>query len=118
MLQRDGVETVVMMVLVVEMMVMMIPMKSSLMAVTMAMVSPLREEISPVDFSLSESFSFSLVLRPVAAAEYFSGRSPDLRFPEGLKYARGHHQKWARVPRPCLGEAGPRLGVVWCNGPG
>ena len=40
MLQRDGVETAVMMVLVVEMMVMMIPMKSSLMAVTMATISP------------------------------------------------------------------------------
>ena len=59
MLQRDNVETAVMMVLVVEMMVMMIPMKSSSMTVTMATISPLREGISPEDFSLPESF-FSL----------------------------------------------------------
>ena len=59
-LQRDGVERMVMMVLVVEMMMMMmITMKSSSMTVTMATVSPLREGISPVDFSLSERF-FSL----------------------------------------------------------
>ena len=89
MLQRDGVETAVMLVLVVEMMVMMIPMKSSSMAVTMAMISPLWEGISLADFSLPESFSPSLVLRPVAAAEYFSRRTPDLRFPEGLIYVRG-----------------------------
>ena len=105
MLQRDGVEMAVMMVLVVEMMVMMIPMKSSSMAVTMATISPLREGISPAEFCLPESFSLSLVLRPVAAAEYFSGRSPDLRFLGGLKYARRHRQKWARAPRPCLGAA-------------
>jgi hypothetical protein len=48
-----------MMVLVVEMMVMMIPMKSSSIAVTMATISPLQEGISPADFSLPESFSLS-----------------------------------------------------------
>ena len=67
-----------MMVLAMEMM-MMIPMK-----VTMTTISPLREGISPTEFCLLESFSFSLVLHPVAAAEYFSRRTPDLRFPEGL----------------------------------
>ena len=41
----------------VEMMMVMIPMKSSLMTVTMAMRSPLREGISPVDFCLPGSFS-------------------------------------------------------------
>ncbi len=47
-------------VLVVEMMMMMmITIKSSSMTVTMAMISPLREGISPADFSLPESF-FSL----------------------------------------------------------
>jgi hypothetical protein len=51
MLQRDGV---VMMVLV--MMMMMIPMKPSSMAITMAMISPLREGISLADFCLLESF--------------------------------------------------------------
>ena len=58
-----------MMVLVVEMM--MIPMKSSSMTVTMAMISPLREGISPAVFSLPESFSLSGVFRLVEAAEYF-----------------------------------------------
>ena len=67
-----------MMVLAVEMM-MMIPMKSSLMTVTMATISPLREGISPADFCLPESFSLSVVFRPVAAAEYFSVRSPVFR---------------------------------------
>ena len=52
-----------MMVSAVEMMVMMIPMKSSSMTVTMAMISPLREGISPADFSLPESFSHSGVFR-------------------------------------------------------
>ena len=51
-LQRDGVKMMVMMVLVVEMMMMMITMKSSSITVMMAMVSPLREVISPADFSL------------------------------------------------------------------
>ena len=60
------------MVLAVEMMMMMIPMKSSSMTVTMVMISPLREGISPADFCLPESFSLSVVFCPVAAAEYFS----------------------------------------------
>ena len=46
-------------VLVVEMMMKMITMKSSSMTVTMATISPLREGISPEDLSLLESF-FSL----------------------------------------------------------
>ena len=62
-----------------EMMVMMIPMKSSSMTVTMAMISPLREGISPADFSLPESFSLSGVFRLVEAAEYFLDDSPRLR---------------------------------------
>ena len=74
MLQRDEVEMVVMAAQVMEMMMMMIPMKSSLM--TMATISPLREGISPADSCLLESFSLSVVFRPVAAAEYFSVRSP------------------------------------------
>jgi hypothetical protein len=45
-------------VLVMEMM-MMIPMKSGAMVMTMATISPLREGISSADFSLPESF-FSL----------------------------------------------------------
>jgi len=60
-----------MMVMTVEMMTMMIPMKSSSMTVTMATISSLREGISPADFSLPESFSLSGVFRPAEAAEYF-----------------------------------------------
>jgi hypothetical protein len=48
MLQRDGVVMVEMKVLVMEMM--MIPMKSGAMVMTMATISPLREGISPADF--------------------------------------------------------------------
>ena len=59
-----------MMVTVVEMMMMMmIPMKSSVMTVMMAMNFPLREGISPADFSLSESFFSLCGFRLVEAAE-------------------------------------------------
>jgi hypothetical protein len=57
MLQRDSEVMMVMMVLV------MISMKPSSMTVTMAMISPLQERISPADFCLSESF-FSLCFLP------------------------------------------------------
>jgi hypothetical protein len=63
MLQRDGVVMVEMKVLVMGMM-MMIPMKSSAMAMTMATISPLREGISLVDFCLPESFSLSMFSAP------------------------------------------------------
>jgi hypothetical protein len=82
-LQRDAVETAVMMVLMVEMMRMMIMMKSSLMAVAMAMISPSVREFSPTDSYLPESFSLSGVFRLVAAAEYFCELPPDLRFSWG-----------------------------------
>jgi hypothetical protein len=68
MLQRDGVVMVEMKVLVMEMMMMMIPMKPGAMVMTMAMIFPLREEISLADFSLPESFSLSGVFRPAEAA--------------------------------------------------
>ena len=83
MLHRDEAEMAVMMVLVVEVMVMMIPMKSSTMAVMTASISPSGREFPPADSCLPESFSLSGVFRPVAAAEYFSGCSPDLRFSWG-----------------------------------
>jgi hypothetical protein len=67
MLQRDGVMMVEMKVLVMEMMTMMIPMKSGAMVMTMAMLSPLREGISSADFYLPENFSLSGVLRPAEA---------------------------------------------------
>ena len=47
-----------------DMMMTMIPMKSSLMTVTMASISPLWGGISPVDCSLPESFSLSRVSSP------------------------------------------------------
>jgi hypothetical protein len=52
-------------VLVIEMM--MIPMKSGAMAMTMATISPLREGISPADSCLPESFSLSGVFCPAEA---------------------------------------------------
>jgi hypothetical protein len=61
MLQRDGV---VMMKMEVLVMMMMIPMKSSAMVMTMATISPLREGISPADFCLSENFSLSVFSAP------------------------------------------------------
>jgi hypothetical protein len=77
MLQRDGVVMVEMKVL--EMM-MMIPMKSGTMVMTMAMISPLREGISPADFCLPESFSLSGVFRPAEAAVSICEPPLDLGF--------------------------------------
>jgi hypothetical protein len=51
-------------VLMMMVMVMMIPMKSSAMVMTMAMISPLWEGISLVDFFLPESFSLSVFSAP------------------------------------------------------
>jgi hypothetical protein len=45
-------------------MMMMIPMKSSMMVMTMATISPLREGISPADFCLPESFSLLVFSAP------------------------------------------------------
>jgi hypothetical protein len=75
MLQRDGVVMVEMKVLVTEMM-MMIPMKSSAMVMTMAMISPVREGISSADFCLLESFSLSGVFHPTEAAVSISEPPP------------------------------------------
>jgi hypothetical protein len=72
MLQRDGMVMMVMKVLVMMVMKMMIPMKPSSMLMTMAMISPLREGISPADFCLPESLLFPCVFRPVEAAESIS----------------------------------------------
>jgi hypothetical protein len=65
-------------VLVMEMMMMMIPMKSGAM-VMMTTISLLREGISPADFSLPESFSLSGVLRPAEAA-VSNSEPPNLGF--------------------------------------
>ena len=84
---------VVMMVLMAEMM--MIPMKSSSMAMTMASISPSGREFPLADSYLPESFSLSVLFRPVAAAEYFSRRAPDLRF------------SWERYTRMISVRGGP-----------
>jgi hypothetical protein len=76
MLHRDGVVMVEMKVLVMRMMVMMIPMKSGAMMMTMATISPLREGISRADFCLPESFSLSGVFRPAEAAVSISEPPP------------------------------------------
>jgi hypothetical protein len=80
MLQRDGVVIVKMMVLVMRMMVMMIPMKSGAMMMTMATISALQVGISPADFYLPESFSLSIVFHPAEAAVYISEPPLDLGF--------------------------------------
>jgi hypothetical protein len=74
MLQRDGVVMVKMKmkVLVMMLMKMMIPMRPSSMVMTMATISPLREGISPADFSLPETFLSLCVFRPAEAAESIS----------------------------------------------
>jgi hypothetical protein len=67
-------------VLVMEMM-MMIPMKSGAMAMTMATIFPLQEGISLADSCLPESFSLSDVFCPVEAAVSKSEPPPlDLGF--------------------------------------
>jgi hypothetical protein len=76
MLQRDGVVMVKMKVLVIEMMMTMIPMKSGAMVMTMATISPLREGISLADFSLPESFFLSGVFCPAEAAVSISEPLP------------------------------------------
>jgi hypothetical protein len=68
MLQQDRVVMVEMKVLVMEMMMMMIPMKFGAMVMMMAMISPLWEGISLVEFCLPESFSLSSVFCPAEAA--------------------------------------------------
>jgi hypothetical protein len=75
MLQWDGVAMVVIKVLMMVMM-MMFPMKSRLMAMTMVTISPLREGISPADFCLLESFLSLCVFRPTEAVESMSDPLP------------------------------------------
>jgi hypothetical protein len=87
MLQRDGMVMVKMKVLVMMVMNMMILMKPSSMVMTMAMISPLREGISSVDFCLPESF-FSLgIFHPAEAEESISDLPPVLGF-QGRPYMR------------------------------
>jgi hypothetical protein len=70
--QRDDMVMTVMKVLVM----MMILMKPSSMTVTMAMISPLWEGISPVDFCLPESFLSLCVCFPPRRGGRVFLRSP------------------------------------------
>jgi hypothetical protein len=78
MLQWDGMVMVEMKVLVMEMMMMMIPIKSGAMVMTMAMISLLREGISPADFCLPESFCLSGIFQPAEVAVSNSEPLPPL----------------------------------------
>jgi hypothetical protein len=79
--------------------VMMIPMKSSAMVMTMATISPLREGISPANFCLPESFSLSVFSAP--QRRWCLSLIPFLlRFSGTTIYARGRWQEWARVASP------------------
>jgi hypothetical protein len=71
MLQWDGMVMMEMKLLVMRIMVMMIPMKSSTMMMMMTTISPLREGISPADSCLPESFSLSGVFRPCRGGDVY-----------------------------------------------
>jgi hypothetical protein len=115
MLQRDVMVMKMMKVLV---MMMMIPMKPNSMMMMVAMIYPLREGISPVDFCLPESFLSLCVFRPAEVAESICNPPMGLRF-SGRRYTRGGAGKgrpgrphqWVARPR-----AGPRHQVVWTPG--
>jgi hypothetical protein len=110
MLQRDGVVMVEMKVLVM----MMIPMKSSAMVMMMAMISPLREGISPADFCLPESFSLSVFSAP-QRRRCLSLIPPDLGF-WGRPYTReGDARSGPGWPHPRVARPGAGLChlVVW-----
>jgi hypothetical protein len=79
-------------VLVIRMMVMMIPMKSRAMMMTMAMIFPLREGTSPADSCLPESFSLSGVFCPIEAAVSISEPPLSLRFSGMTIYVKGRWQ--------------------------
>jgi hypothetical protein len=118
MLQRDGMVMMEMKVLVMRMMVMMIPMKSCVMVMTMAMISPLREEISPSRFlPARELFSLSGVFRPAEAAVSISEPPFHLGF-RGRRYTRrGNGSSGLRWPhhRPARPGVGPR--PLWVSPP-
>jgi hypothetical protein len=77
------------MMMKVQVMVMMIPMKSSSTMMTMATISPLREGISQADFCLPKSFLSLCVFRPAEPVESIYDPSSHLRFSEMTIYARG-----------------------------
>jgi hypothetical protein len=80
MLQSDGVVMMEMKVLVMMMMVMTISMKSSVMMMTMATISPLREGISPAEFFACRRAFLSLVFSAPQKRRCLSLSPPRLRF--------------------------------------
>ena len=70
---------------------------------------PLREGISPADFSLPESSFLSGVFRPAEAAVSLRDYSPELRF-SGRRSTRrrgGQRGPWAPSPQGGAARAGP-----------
>ena len=105
----------VLMVMMVAML--MIPMKSSLMVVLMATISPLREGIPSAEFCLPER-SFSLgVFRPAEVAKSFYGRSPSLRVSGGIYTPEGRARGGPGRPHHLV--ARPRVACArgWCGPP-
>src|SRR3954447_17815934 len=115
MLQWSEVEMGMMIVVMMKVMVMMIPMKSSLMVVAMAMISPSPGGISPADFCLPESFLLSVFhvsqRQRNSSARLFLGffpREDEVREVAPPEVGQGGHT----LPRRGPGIA-PRLGQVW-----
>jgi hypothetical protein len=94
-------------VLVMEMM--MIPMKSSAMMMTMATISPLWEGISPADSYLPESFSLSGVFRPAEAAVSIFEPPSDLGFQGRSNTRRGNGRSGPGRPHNRPAQPGVRL---------
>src|SRR3954447_8649792 len=122
MLQRNEVEMVMMTVLMVKVM-MMIPMKSSSIVVTMAMISPSPGGISPVDFCLPESFLLSVFHVPQrrrnSSASLFLGflpREDEVREVDRPEVGQGGHTLPRRAQE---GPAAPGAGVgpLWPTRP-
>src|SRR3954454_6075038 len=118
MLQKDGVEMVVVMVLVVEMVMMMILMKSSLMAVTMATISPSGREFPRQIPACRRAFLSSWFSASQRRRNIWLDPPPDLSGP-GRRDPRRRSARRA-TGRPDGPQArpawGPRLGLVCAHG--
>src|SRR3954454_21123388 len=101
-----------MMVLVVEMM-MMIPMKSSSMVVTVAMVSPSEREFPWQICSLQESFSLFVVSAPQRQRNISLDDPPELGFPWSIYARKGSVRGGPGSPDPTPAPLGwARSGVA------
>src|SRR3954447_26351080 len=119
MLQWSEVEMGMMIVVMMKVMVMMIPMKSSLMVVAMAMISPSPGGISPADFCLPESFLLSVFHVPQQRRNYsvslflgFLPREDEVRKVARPEVGQGGHT----LPRRAwqgLAALGAGVGPLW-----